>query len=60
MDPFALPPKEKLAEIAARQDEKEQEIQAARQQQSPNEQADAAKLIQVGKTTNAVNASTDS
>ena len=47
MDPLALPPKETLREIAARQEAKRKEIEANRPQAAINEQDSAAKLIQV-------------
>jgi hypothetical protein len=51
---YELPSKEKLREIAAKQDAKEKEIKAARARrqsatnQPPNEQEAAAQIIQVG------------
>lgn len=50
---YELPSKEKLREIAARQDEKEKDIKKARaarlsRQNSPTEQEAAAEIIQVG------------
>ena len=51
---YELPSKEKLREIAARQDEKEKEIKAARAKRlsttntPPNKQEAAAEMIQVG------------
>jgi hypothetical protein len=51
---YELPSKEKLREIAAKQDAKEKEIKAARARRqstanhSPNEQEAAAQIIQVG------------
>lgn len=51
---YELPSKEKLREIAARQDEKEKEIKAARAKRQsttntpPNKQEAAAEMIQVG------------
>lgn len=51
---YELPPKEKLREIAARQDAKEKEIREARAKRlstcdhSPNKQEAAAGIIQVG------------
>lgn len=51
---YELPSKEKLREIAARQDAKEKEIKAARAKRQsttnhpPNEQEAAAEMIQVG------------
>lgn len=53
-DPFALPPPEKLREIAAKQDERAKEIKLRRAQQqqavqrskSKEDQSNAAQLIQ--------------
>ncbi|KAI5210602.1 hypothetical protein E4T39_00142 [Aureobasidium subglaciale] len=62
---YELPSKERLREIAARQDAKEREIREARARrlsksnQSPNEQEAAAEIIQVGDDQHSMLSSSD-